>query len=60
MTGLRRRLSDWHLHLGATADEMARGVPGDELMEEAGPDAMRVRILEPRRALVSASGDGRS
>ena len=131
MTGLRRRLGDWHLHWGATADEAARPLPGDELMEEPdvvstrvvqvdappstiwpwlvqmgpgrggaytydwienllrlgmrsadrihpewqhlevgdtpsvrpgkepGPDAMRVRILEPQRALVSASGDGR-
>ena len=127
----RRRLRDWHLHWGATPEEVERELPGDELLAdpdvvstrviaigappsavwpwlmqmgpgrggaytydwienllglgmrsadeihpewqhlevgdtpairegaEAGPDAMRVRILEPEEALVTASDDGR-
>jgi hypothetical protein len=126
----RKRFRDWHLHWGATPDEVERRLPGDELMEypdvvstrviaidappsavwpwlvqmgpgrggaytydwienalrlgmhsadrvhpewqhvevgdtpsvkpgkEAGPDAMRIRILEPEAALVSSSDNG--
>jgi hypothetical protein len=127
----RKRIRDWHLHWGATPDEVERTLPGDELMDypdvvstrviaiaappsavwpwlvqmgpgrggaythdwienlfglgmrsadrvhpewqhlevgdtpsvkpgtEPGPDAMRVRILEPDEALVSSSDDGK-
>jgi len=127
----RKRFRDWHLHWGATPDEVERRLPGDELMEypdvvstrviaidappsavwpwlvqmgpgrggaytfdwienllglgmhsadrvhpewqhvevgdtpsvkpgkEAGPDAMRIRVLEPEAALVSSSDDGK-
>lgn len=124
-------LQDWHLHWGATPDEVARALPGDDLLPdpdvvstraiqiaappaavwpwlvqmgpgrggaytydwienlfglgmrsadrihpewqhlelgdtpsakpgaEPGPNAMRVRVLEPEKALVTASDDGR-
>jgi hypothetical protein len=127
----RKRFRDWHLHWGATPDEVEWRLPGDELMEhpdvvstrviaidappsavwpwlvqmgpgrggaytydwienllglgmhsadrvhpewqhvevgdtpsvkpgkEAGPDAMRIRVLEPEAALVSSSDDGK-
>jgi hypothetical protein len=125
------RLRDWHLNWGADPDEVARRLPGDELLEDAdvvsnravqiaapaaavwpwlvqmgpgrggaytydwienlfglgmksadrihpewqdirigdtpsvkpgrqpGPDAMRVRVLDPERALVTSRDDGR-
>jgi hypothetical protein len=40
----RKRLQDWHLHWGATPDEVERALPGDELL--ADPDVVSTRVIE--------------
>jgi hypothetical protein len=39
-----RRLRDWHLHWGATAEEAASRLPGDELLED--PDVVATRVVQ--------------
>jgi len=39
----RKRIRDWHLHWGATPDEVERTLPGDELMDY--PDVVSTRVI---------------
>jgi hypothetical protein len=39
----RKRFRDWHLHWGATLDEVERRLPGDELMDN--PDVVSTRVI---------------
>ena len=39
----RKRLRDWHLHWGATQEEVERELPGDELL--ADPDVVSTRVV---------------
>src|SRR5215211_9028227 len=41
--GYRKRVRDWHLHWGATPDEVERELPGDELL--ADPDVVSTRAV---------------
>src|SRR4029453_11915471 len=48
----RKRLRDWHLHWGATPEEIEAELPGDELLAE--PDVVSTRVVAidaPRSAV---------
>jgi hypothetical protein len=48
----RNRLRDWHLHWGATPEEIEAELPGDELLAEADVVSTRVVAIDAPRSAV--------